>query len=352
MSDPSASSSAIDPPPVTFFKKKSKPRPAARQRSVSPPPPSNSTSGPSSSSQAEASTSAVRLPTKKTVYNPLVQGTKRKSRKEEDWEREDMNDGTDQGVDVNWKASGRAKADDRSYVTGGLDWDADFKEEEEKKKRAKLVEDALQDGIPDDGMYHGAAAYKSHIEQREDGGSAKFKAGPVKASSNIRTITVIDYQPDVCKDYKETGWCGFGDTCKFLHDRGDYLSGWQMDEQHAKTMEAKRLAGDDVSDDEEEIPFACLICRKEFTDPVVTKCGHFFDSACAIKRFAKNPKCFACGTSTQGIFNSATAVLKKMEQKKKQREDARDELRGGPKETEGSDDDGGLRIESGDENDE
>ena len=63
-------------------------------------------------------------------------------------------------------------------------------------------QDALQDGIPDDGMYHGAAAYKSHIVQREDEGSAKFKAGPVKASSNIRTITVIDYQPDVCKDYK------------------------------------------------------------------------------------------------------------------------------------------------------
>lgn len=52
-----------------------------------------------------------------------------------------------------------------------------------------------------------------------------------------------------------------------------------MDEQHAKTLEAKRLAGEVVSEDEEEIPFACLICRKEFTDPVVTKCGHFFCSA-------------------------------------------------------------------------
>lgn len=51
-----------------------------------------------------------------------------------------MNDGTDVGVDVNWKASGRDKADDRSYVTGGLDWDADFKEEEEKKKRAKIIQ--------------------------------------------------------------------------------------------------------------------------------------------------------------------------------------------------------------------
>ena len=122
-----------------------------------------------------------------------------------------------------------------------------------------------------------------------------------------------------------------------------------MDEQHAKTLEAKRLAGEEVSEDEEEIPFACLICRKEFTDPVVTKCGHFFCSACAIKRFAKNPKCYACGTSTQGIFNSAVAVLKKMEQKKQQREDARDEIRGKPEGFDGLEEDGGLRIESGDE---
>jgi hypothetical protein len=66
----------------------------------------------------------------------------------------------------------------------------------------RLAQEALQDGIPDDGMYHGAAAYKTHIEKREDGVSAKMKSGPVKASSNIRQITVIDYQPDVCKDYK------------------------------------------------------------------------------------------------------------------------------------------------------
>lgn len=30
-------------------------------------------------------------------------------------------------------------------------------------------------------------------------------------------------QPDICKDYKETGFCGFGDSCKFLHDRSDYM---------------------------------------------------------------------------------------------------------------------------------
>jgi len=55
----------------------------------------------------------------------------------------------------------------------------------------------------------------------------------------------FDYQPDLCKDYKETGYCGYGgtqlnaaaipilnstntDSCKFMHDRGDYKSGWQV----------------------------------------------------------------------------------------------------------------------------
>lgn len=64
------------------------------------------------------------------------------------------------------------------------------------------------------------------------------------------------------------------------------------------------------------------------------------------------PLSLSCGTSTQGIFNSAVAVLKKMEQKKKQREDAREEIRGKPEGFDGEADDGGLRIESGDEDDE
>jgi RING finger protein 113A len=95
--------------------------------------------------------------------------------------------------------------------------------------------------------------------------------GPIRATSNIRTITLVDYQPDVCKDYKETGFCGYGDSCKFLHDRGDYLAGWQLDKMGNANPNVV-----EEEDEEEEVPFACLICRKEFTEPVVTKCGHYF----------------------------------------------------------------------------
>lgn len=38
----------------------------------------------------------------------------------------------------------------------------------------------------------------------------KKSFGPIKAPTNVRTITVTDFAPDVCKDYKQTGFCGFG----------------------------------------------------------------------------------------------------------------------------------------------
>lgn len=70
-------------------------------------------------------------------------------------------------------------------------------------------------------------------------------------------------------------------------------------------------AAAEQSDEEEKLPFACLICRQTFTDPIVTRCGHYFCSQCAINRFAKTPKCFACGAPTGGLFNRADKILEK-----------------------------------------
>jgi len=59
--------------------------------------------------------------------------------------------------------------------------------------------------------------------------------GPLRASTNVRMTVRFDYQPDICKDYKETGYCGYGDSCKFIHDRGDYKSGWEIDRARPPT---------------------------------------------------------------------------------------------------------------------
>lgn len=88
-------------------------------------------------------------------------------------------------------------------------------------------------------------------------------------------------------------------------------------------------------EEEEELPFACLICRKPFTDPVVTRCGHYFCSSCAIKRFAKTPKCYACGAPTGGLFNKAEKILDKKRKAQEARIEARQKEMGDFEEGEG-----------------
>lgn len=61
-----------------------------------------------------------------------------------------------------------------------------------------------------EGLYRGLANQKSFIQKNPD--APDRKVGPIKAPTNIRTITITDMAPDVCKDYKLTGWCGFGDV--------------------------------------------------------------------------------------------------------------------------------------------
>jgi RING finger protein 113A len=144
--------------------------------------------------------------------------------------------------------------------------------------------------------------------------------GPIRAPKHLRMTNRFDYQPDICKDYKETGYCGFGDSCIFMHDRSDYKAGWQLEKeweekQKEKADRLKRGLGDedettngDGEDDDgakDAMPFACHICRQPFTNAVVTSCKHYFCQKCALKRFKKTPRCAVCGDNTRGIFNSA-----------------------------------------------
>ncbi|KAL3142938.1 hypothetical protein ABBQ38_003223 [Trebouxia sp. C0009 RCD-2024] len=165
---------------------------------------------------------------------------------------------------------------------------------------------------------------REHTIGSEKGGGAH---GPLRASQHVRTTVRFDYQPDICKDYKETGYCGYGDACKFVHDRGDYKSGWELEREWDERQAAKKQTANfdpyaEAQDEEEvdDLPFACYICRRpweEVQDPVVTQCKHYFCEQCALKHNAKSAKCFVCEKPTRGIFNVANDILKKVEQKKK-----------------------------------
>lgn len=180
-------------PTVPFFKKKARPT-NARKRDASPTSASTSSgaAGPSSSEPA----SAVIVPVRKTAANPLIQGTKkRKLGALDDSTADDSTELDDErGPDVKWKASGNhaeAAERERQILEGE---DAEFLL---KRQRRELEdEDRLEDG-----MYHGSSSYKQHIKKEKEIPKA-MRVGPQKSNSTIRTVTIMDYQPDVCKDYK------------------------------------------------------------------------------------------------------------------------------------------------------
>ncbi|KAI9676150.1 MAG: RNA-splicing factor [Caeruleum heppii] len=194
---------------------------------------------------------------------------------------------------------------------------------------------------PSNPTYKGAASYRTFIPPRNDSTApSRGPVGPVKAPTNIRTITVTDFAPDVCKDYKQTGFCGFGDSCKFLHAREDYKQGWELDRDweigtkgSKKPPKGRTVASanrhptdndadaDETRSEDDEallatIPFACILCKKPYKNPIVTKCGHYFCEACALARFRKTPSCAACGAGTGGVFNGAKGLRKLLERKR------------------------------------
>lgn len=149
--------------------------------------------------------------------------------------------------------------------------------------------------------------------------------GPLRAPAHIRTSVRMDYQADICKDYKETGYCGFGDACKFLHDRSDFTAGWKLERDWAAKEKLRRerlLRGMDpdgrLSEEEGEkdgddaLPFACHICRKNFVRPVVTRCNHYFCEECAIQWMQTNPSCPVCKAPLNGTLNVAQKLIAKL----------------------------------------
>jgi len=195
---------------------------------------------------------------------------------------------------------------------------------------ARASAKAAREEKESDGTYKGSAGYSNFIQKNPEA----RQVGPVKAPTNVRMVTITDFAPDVCKDYKQTGFCGFGDSCKFLHMREDYKQGWQLDKEWEKAGKDKKPGSankqDDRDDEEkllESIPFKCVICKEDYKRPIITRCGHYFCEKCAMTRYMKEKKktCAQCNADTHGTFNVGKKLNELLEKKKKRAEAAAEE---------------------------
>jgi RING finger protein 113A len=185
--------SAEEPVNVPFFKKKGKGRPTTtRKRSLSPV--ATDSPRPGLASSSSTAKSEVVHPTKKGPTSLLSAGTKRTSSQRDGVD--DFDAPEREGPDVKWTAAG-------SHANAALEIIAGDEAEEllAKRRRKEKADAGEEDEIPDDGKYHGQSAYKSHIKKSTEVPKA-MRVGPQRSTSTIRTVTIVDYQPDVCKDYK------------------------------------------------------------------------------------------------------------------------------------------------------
>ncbi|KAH9248197.1 hypothetical protein BASA81_014157 [Batrachochytrium salamandrivorans] len=202
-------------------------------------------------------------------------------------------------LETAYKSSGTAASLTKDTATRTLDVDGG--EEEDRDPSTLAASTVILSGDDSERhsqIYQGQAAYTEYVNKKTDkvtqSNAGGIRAGPLRGSTNVRISSRFDYQPDICKDYKDTGYCGYGDSCKFMHDRGDYKAGWQIDrdwDEQQRTKQANLdpnrflIASDDEGDDDDEggkskqdneddqedlidLPFACLICRGPFKFPI------------------------------------------------------------------------------------
>lgn len=104
-------------------------------------------------------------------------------------------------------------------------------EDKDKKKVDKLfdTESLVKDQHDQLNLDKNKLSKSQNLQEKDNEGN-KIYTGKISTrskkevlvkpvSTNVKQNFIMDYQKDVCKDFLKTGYCGFGDTCKFLHYR-------------------------------------------------------------------------------------------------------------------------------------
>eukprot|EP01063_Lacrimia_lanifica_P004268 TRINITY_DN12386_c0_g1_i1.p1 TRINITY_DN12386_c0_g1~~TRINITY_DN12386_c0_g1_i1.p1 ORF type:complete len:277 (+),score=120.71 TRINITY_DN12386_c0_g1_i1:91-921(+) len=144
----------------------------------------------------------------------------------------------------------------------------------------------------------------------------KTAKGPKPPSNTIKTVTITDTKPNICKPYYMKGYCKYGDSCKYAHIREDYMNAADLD----RDFERRQAGGDDSDSSDDDDGLTCPICNEQLREPVVTRyCRHVFCADCAMDYDAKsNQQCYVCKRGTDGIFNEAHAVARVLEAQQQQ----------------------------------
>lgn len=240
-----------------------------------------------SSSDEETESAVVRMTSKSRKVNPNMQSTsslKVRKRKEKHLSAEESADSDDEkNITVSYKSKRTSVIDGPrdQGATATVEIDTEIGKDAQAIFEKSLEVNKELEGKADDKVYRGLNNYTQFYKKKDtaagNASSGMVRKGPIRAPAHLRATVRWDYQPDVCKDYKETGFCGFGDSCKFLHDRSDYKAGWQLeaDGPNAHRGNDDSDDGDDtkyeIHSDDDELPFKCFICRNSFVDPIVTK---------------------------------------------------------------------------------
>ncbi|NWR05317.1 R113A protein, partial [Paradoxornis webbianus] len=270
------------------------------------------------SSGEEGSTVVWKKPRRDTP-NPMIQKTRRCTRERLECVPSSSEDEDPaKEIGVTYKSTRSTKpvgpADMGATAVYELDTEKE-KDAQATSERSQKIQEELR-GKEDDKIYCGINNYQKYMKPKDtlmgNASSGMVRKGPIRAPEHLRATVRWDYQPDICKDYKETGFCGFGDSCKFLHDRCDYKHGWQiereLDEGCYGTNDNENYQ---VGSDEEDMPFKCFICRGSFKNPVVTKCRHYFCESCALQHYRRSHRCYVCDKQTSGVFNPAKELMAK-----------------------------------------
>ncbi|NWI04870.1 R113A protein, partial [Tichodroma muraria] len=281
-------------------------------------------------SGGEEGSTVVRKERQRDIPSSMIQKTRHCTRERSEYAPSSSSSEAEdpaEEIRVTYKSARLAKP----VGPGDMGATAVYELDVEKDKDAQAVFEYSQKiqeelrGKKDDKIYRGINSYQKYVNPKDTSigkaSSGMVRKGPIRAPEYLRATVRWDYQPDICKDYKETGFCGFGDSCKFLHDHLDYKHGWWIEQE----LDEGRYGVNDyenyeVSSDEEDMPFKCFLCRGSFKNPVVTKCRHYFCESCALQHYRKSHCCCVCDKQTNGVFNPAKELMAKLEKHKGEEE--------------------------------